>query len=292
MNDLDLLAFTGLFKEACLKCFGYPLRDPLTETECKLMYNRIFDQTGLTVGWKSLKNYSFFLETDPPAKEENPSVATLDTLSRYVLEAPYTTEPERKKREAHYPYWYRYREQFLRTETDADGAAVVGAGPGAAGGREREAPGIVRRGQRRRILLGGALFFFVALLIILLTLFFRSGQPRTFTDDFHSVREDSLTGRGWWVKAKDTDYWKRRGELPGGLSLFTLKGDNWPDPVQAPVIHNLLLRRIPCDCWTLELHLKDFLPRQNWQQAGILLLEDTGFSGKSMRISIAYNDYM
>jgi hypothetical protein len=62
--------------------------------------------------------------------------------------------------------------------------------------------------------------------------------------------------------------------------------------VQTPVIHNLLLRRIPCDCWTLELHLKDFLPRQNWQQAGILLLEDTGFSGKSMRISIAYNDYM
>jgi len=52
-----------------------------------------------------------------------------------------------------------------------------------------------------------------------------------------------------------------------------------------------LLRRIPCDCFTLELHLKDFIPHQNWQQAGVLLSEDTGFSGKSMRISIAYNDY-
>jgi hypothetical protein len=73
--------------------------------------------------------------------------------------------------------------------------------------------------------------------------------------------------------------------------LYTLKGDYWPDSMNRPVIRNLLLRRIPCDCFTLELHLKDFIPHQNWQQAGVLLSEDTGFSGKSMRISIAYNDY-
>jgi hypothetical protein len=41
----------------------------------------------------------------------------------------------------------------------------------------------------------------------------------------------------------------------------------------------------------MEVHLKDFIPAQNWQQAGILLLEDTGLSGASMRISIAFNDY-
>ena len=79
--------------------------------------------------------------------------------------------------------------------------------------------------------------------------------------------------------------------MPGCLTLFTLKGDNWPDPVQAPSIRNLVLRKIPCDHFTLEIHLKNFIPRQNWQQAGILLLEDTGFTGKSMRISFAYNDY-
>jgi hypothetical protein len=39
------------------------------------------------------------------------------------------------------------------------------------------------------------------------------------------------------------------------------------------------------------VHLKDFIPRQNWQQAGILLLEDTSLTGRSMRISFAYNDY-
>jgi hypothetical protein len=73
--------------------------------------------------------------------------------------------------------------------------------------------------------------------------------------------------------------------------LFTLKGDNWPDPVQRPMIRNLVLRRVPCDCFTIELHLQDFIPRQNWQQAGVLLLEDTGFNGRSLRVSIAYNDF-
>jgi hypothetical protein len=58
-----------------------------------------------------------------------------------------------------------------------------------------------------------------------------------------------------------------------------------------PVIRNLLQRRVPCDCFTLEWHLNHFIPRQNWQQAGILLSEDTGLTGKSMRVSIAYNDY-
>jgi hypothetical protein len=31
---------------------------------------------------------------------------------------------------------------------------------------------------------------------------------------------------------------------------------------------------------------------QNWQQAGILLLEDTSFTGKSMRVSFVYNNFL
>lgn len=114
MNNADFLAFPALFKEACFKCFGYPLKDPLTETESKLFYNQIFEHTGLTIGWESIKNYSFFVVDDSPGKQEIPSVATLDTLSRYVLKAPYTTEIERNKNEKHYPYWVRYKEQFYR----------------------------------------------------------------------------------------------------------------------------------------------------------------------------------
>jgi hypothetical protein len=221
-------------------------------------------------------------------------VATLDTLARYVLNAPYTTETERKKKEEHYPYWYRYREQFYRSGLGGEASAGVSAesGPGVAGvGNEF---GGVRMGtaeSRRRVLWAGSVFLLLALIIIGLTFFFRSRGSDFFTENFHSVREDSLAARGWLVKAKDTSYWNRRGENSGCLTLFTLKGDNWPDPVQVPFIRNLVLRRIPCDHFILEVHLKNFIPRQNWQQAGILLLEDTGFAGKSIRISLAYNDY-
>jgi hypothetical protein len=112
-----------------------------------------------------------------------------------------------------------------------------------------------------------------------------------FRDDFHALSADSLAARGWWVVAPDTVYWGKRGVWDGGLTLYTLEGDYWPDSVHRPVIRNLLQRRIPCDCFTMEWHLNQFIPRQNWQQAGILLSEDTGFMGKCLRVTIAYNDY-
>ena len=78
---------------------------------------------------------------------------------------------------------------------------------------------------------------------------------------------------------------------PGQLTLYTLKGDNWPDPANKQGIQNLLLRPIAYDCFTAEVHLNNFVPGQEWQQAGILLLEDTTLTGKSIRLSIAYNDF-
>ena len=45
------------------------------------------------------------------------------------------------------------------------------------------------------------------------------------------------------------------------------------------------------DCFRTEVHLKDFVPNGNWQQAGFILLEDTLFTGKSIRLSLAYNNY-
>src|SRR5450432_2412500 len=115
MNDLDTLAFTSLFRDAYEKCFGYPLRESLSETESKLFYNRLYDNTGLVVGWKGLKNYSSFIMDGLQTKQENPSVATLDSLARYVMDAPYSSETERKEKESHYPYWFGYKEKFHRS---------------------------------------------------------------------------------------------------------------------------------------------------------------------------------
>jgi hypothetical protein len=271
MNDIDHGAFRALFGETCFKCFGHAVDEPLTETESKLLYNKVFEETGLVIGWKSIKNYSFFLFSVSSGKQENPSVATLDTLSRYVLEIPYTTESERKKESGHFPYWYRYREQWASRRPLAVDRPVV-------------------RQQRGWWLLGMGLAG-VVLAIICVSLFFQRGAGPGFRDDFRSVRLDSMEGRGWWVAAPDTVYWNKRGNFGSGIALYTLEGDYWPDSVHRPVIRNLLQRRIPCDCFTIEWHLNQFIPRQNWQQAGILLSEDTGFKGKSFRVSIAYNDY-
>lgn len=288
MNDLDFLAFANLFKEASLKCFGYPLKDPFTETESKLFHNQVFDQTGLTIGWKSLKNYSLFVVGGPSGKEVNPSVATLDTLARYVMDAPYTMEIERKKKEGHYPYWFRYKEKLLRSREAGEAEGALGKDIPDAVNAETVNRSIRRKARIMIAVVSGMVVIVLAILAVYIPL--RNG-PVQFTEDFHALREDTLTGRGWFVKAKDSGYWERRGEVPGCMTLFTLKGDNWPDSVQTPVIRNLLLRKIPCDCFTIELHLKNFIPRQNWQQAGILLMEDTSFAGKSIRITIAYNDY-
>ena len=112
-----------------------------------------------------------------------------------------------------------------------------------------------------------------------------------FSDRFQSVAENALSQKGWFIKHADRAYWDKRSNTPGQLTLFTLKGDNWPDPANSPGIKNLLLRAIPYDCFTAEVHLENFIPKDEWQQAGILLLEDTSLTGKSIRLSIAYNDY-
>jgi len=286
MNDIDLGAFSALFQEACFKCFGHAVASPLTETEAKLFYNKVFETTGLVIGWKSIKNYSTFLLAGSPGRSENPSVATLDTLARYVAGAPYTTEPERKAEAGHYPFWYGYRERWVAGRAVAVGssaeqrlASVGSAGPAIPWAQARPwvwwfAGGIV----------GVAV-------VVGLVLVFRTGMGESFRDDFHSLSMDSLAARDWWVSAPDTVYWSKRADSNRGLTLYTMEGDNWPDPIHKPVMRNLLLRRLPCTAFTLEWHFDHFIPRQNWQQAGVLLSEDTGFDSRSLRVSLAYNDY-
>ena len=51
------------------------------------------------------------------------------------------------------------------------------------------------------------------------------------------------------------------------------------------------MRPLSSDCFDVDVRLTSFFPRQNWQQAGLLLLEDTTFAGRSARVSIGYNDF-
>jgi hypothetical protein len=93
------------------------------------------------------------------------------------------------------------------------------------------------------------------------------------------------------VQSPDTVFWSRRDEKKDQLTLFTIRGDNWPNAQEKIGVRNLLLRKITKDCFEAEVHFADFLPDQNWQQAGLVLLEDTNFTGKGIRLSVAYNDF-
>jgi hypothetical protein len=266
MNDINSLAFIALFKDAYKKCFGHALEKSLSETESKLFYNHVLEQTGLVIGWKSLKNYSVYVLNQSQGKEENPSTASLDTLARYVLNAPYITEAERKNKESHFPYWFQYKEQWHKNKN------VVSA----------------KKPRKNPVIIIAALL----ILVLFISFFFiTTKKDKNFADDFHATSDDSLKAHDWIVQSKDVRYWNRRQQQKGSLTLFTLRGDNWHDSANKPGIKNLLLRKIASDCFTSEVHLQDFFPDKDWQQAGILLLEDTNFHGKSMRLSLAYNDF-
>ena len=271
MNDLEKTVFSILFREAYLKCFGIPLGSPLNETDSRHFADEIFRSTGLVIGFRSLKNYSSFLLTPGAAgtREENPSAATLDTLARYVMGAPYTDEIRRKDQEGGFPYWFQYRNR------NVSGRASVNIAP-----------------VKKKKWIMAAVPVLLVIIFLITVLEIRTKETRSlFRDDFGDTSMDSLSARGWIIKAPDSIYWPRRGEKTGHLTLYTLKGDNWPQENNAAVISNLLIRKLGTGSFTAEAGLSGFVPYQNWQQAGLLLAEDSTFRGKMVRLSISYNDF-
>ena len=291
-RESDADAFARLFRDAYRKCFASAFTAPLTETESHRLSVEIAESTGLEIGWKSLKNYSSFL-LGRSGRVENPSVATLDTLARYVAGAPRTDEARRRASERHYPYWFRFRDS-LRDESLApprETSARPPEAPPAAATPTDDRPTPAPRPTRRTAIAAGVVALAVFLVLLFVALRQRGAGAALFTDDFADVSAAALTAHGWSVHAVDSAYWSRRAEAPGHLTLFTLEGDNWPQPGREPVIRNLLVRPLSSDCFDVDVRLSAFFPRQNWQQAGLLLLEDTTLTGRSARMSIGYNDF-
>lgn len=271
MSQQNQLAFIQVFKAAFEKCFGFALEKPLSETESKHFSNGIWETTGLVIGAKSLKNYSFYVLGGDEAKSENPSAATLDTLARYVLNAPFSNELQRKEREGHYPYWFTYKSALNATTPAATESTVV------------------HKKQRRWPYL-----FLLSVVILVIVLRFIGGpkvENKLFVETFQNLGEDTLAKHGWLIQSKDDQWWNKRDDQVPGITLYTLRGDNWPDGTNKLSIQNLLLQKLGSECFSAEMHMDNFIPVADWQQAGLLLMEDTTFSGKSVRISIGYNDY-
>jgi len=290
-SESDPPAFARLFEDAYRKCFSTAFTAPLTESESHRFSVEIAESTGLEIGWKSLKNYSNYL-LGRTTRVENPSIATLDTLARYVAGAARTDEEQRRARERHYPYWVRYREGHRNAEPRPTHEGPDETRPNTDVARDGpQTPPLPRRNRIVASTVAGFAVLVVVLAILLVTVRQRDSRSSRFADDFDDVSAAALTQRGWSVRSVDSAHWTQRGAKPGHLTLFTLEGDNWPQPGRVPVIRNLLVRPLSTECFVVDVRLTSFFPRQNWQQAGILLLEDTTFAGRSVRMSLGFNDF-
>lgn len=295
-------AFASVFLDACRKCFSAERSAPLTESESHRLSVDIAETTGLEIGWKTLKNYSHYL-FGSSSRVENPSVPTLDTLARYVAGAPRTDDERRRTHERHYPYWVRYQEGLRRRRPapiEERSDARASGTPAEAGSRDDLDPDLEphdRRSARpvrskRVAAVAAVVVAIVAAVLLLRVSASRAGAGfANFTDEFDDVSTAALAARGWTVLSLDSAHWARRGVEPGHLTLFTLQGDNWPQADRAPDIRNLLVRRLPSECFVADARFTSFVPNANWQQAGILVLEDTALAGRSVRLSIGFNDF-
>jgi hypothetical protein len=269
MDSKEAEVFRKLFRQAYQKCFSQQLSNGLTEAESKHFSNEILEQTGLVIGWKSLKNYSRYI-TDLQSEEEiNPSIATLDTLARFVADASKTSEHDRKKANL-FSYWYKYREEAQDTVLLAKETIA----------------------KKSRFL--AATYFLLCLLLIggvILSLFLITSKQPDYLEEFSNVDATFLEKQGWKIKEVEPGYWNRRGAYRDQLTFFTLAGDNYPTKTNNLGIKNLLMRKIDSDCFSIEVQFADFIPCNNWQQSGILLMEDSTYNSRSVRMSISYNDF-
>jgi len=263
-------AFINLFQDACRKCFGLALTSPLTEADAKQLSNAILESTGLLIGVKSIRNYSLFVLNE--GKRENPSVATLDTLARYVLQAPATDDIQRKIHEPHHPYWFRYKGNF--TAGNAGVNAVK-----------------QQRGTTKPIRIVSAAMGIALLALLMISYWLSNDNGARFIESFSRIHSDTLKLHGWILRNVDTTWWAKRNVTTGHLSLYTLPGDNWPTNNQHTEIKNALTRKLPEGCFSAEVRMSGFIPTHNWQQAGIILSEDTTSTAKAIRLSLGYNDF-
>ncbi len=267
MNRTEQNAFSRLFSEAYEKCFSKHLHTPLSENESRHLSNEVLEQSGLVIGWKSIKNYSFYVLHPDTAKQENPSVATLDTLARYVANAPRTDEAGRRKNEGHFGYWYNYLDAYVKEQEPQAG------------------------GKTQTLLFRISVGLGLVMLLAFLAFYFAKNTKKIndYSEDFNTV--DSLLHKGWILKEETPSYWSKRNEKAGHLTLYTLDGDNYPDTAGRIGIRNLLLRETGRSCFSVEIQLSEFIPQGNWQQVGLLLMEDTTYTAGSVRFSLSFNDF-
>lgn len=96
--------------------------------------------------------------------------------------------------------------------------------------------------------------------------------PKYWEEPFEDVSVAGLNSRGWEIVDYDSVAFSKQLR-PGHLTLYTLRGDYWVVPSDSPKITNLLLRKVDSEHFKVSVRIDSFNPYQDYQQAGIILLD-------------------
>jgi hypothetical protein len=97
-------------------------------------------------------------------------------------------------------------------------------------------------------------------------------RPKYWVENFDDVSVDSLKSRGWEILDYDSVAFSKQLR-PGHLTLYTLRGDYWVVPTDSPKITNLFLKKVDSEGFKVSVRIDSFNPYQDYQQAGIILLD-------------------
>lgn len=126
------------------------------------------------------------------------------------------------------------------------------------------------------------------LLLLAISIFgwWKLNQPTSWEENFDDISKEGLNSRGWEILDFDSLAFSKQLK-PGYLTLYTLRGDYWGEPSDTLNIPNLLLRRIGGEKFKISIRIDSFNPYQDYQQAGIILLDKNKSRIQNIRMTLA-----
>lgn len=144
---------------------------------------------------------------------------------------------------------------------------------------------------RPSYLIAALLLASLTILVLALTILPKRAANETFfIQDFEETAWEKLAEAGWevWNPSENFPFPQDR---PGWFALPTLPARQKARPRDVLLAQNLLVHPIQCDCCFLEVWM-DFVPEKNWQQAGLLLIEEQEDDRPYQLFSKVYIDYL
>lgn len=317
MREVDFKIFSKLIQDVWFKSFPeMEFREPIDSYENKLLQiaDKIEELTidkvqkeGYPITTRSLRSY-----TNAALKEKyneiNPSSKIKDILSRYVLNISKLTgkdlfQWDEKKEYQLDKYWKQYQqknftpplshipkpteEYMLQEDEKGDNNLEKNQEPPQQKGSSVPAK---KKFLRRTIL--PALLVFLAIILISYFRFQNASKADIdidFTTSFKNIyTPEELLNTGWKVLDPDIAYIREglKNANGKGLQLYTLPGDYWITDTMRRFIRNTFVLAIPHGDFKAEvsLSMSDFNNINcSHQQAGIILLNDTGNLANSLR---------